>query len=90
MCVYLFVCAHVACTHAVCVCVCTCLYGEISRSNLGRARVNSGTNACKSKTEMNTEAKAPEGGGEVWEGGREKIRKSKSAICLVVSLQSEV
>ena len=39
-------------THAapVCVCVCACarvcacLYGKISRSNLGRARVNSGTN----------------------------------------------
>lgn len=53
-------------------CVRTCLYGEISRSNLGRARVSSGTNACKSETEMNTEAKGPEGGGEVWEGGGRK------------------
>lgn len=68
-------------------CVRTCLYGEISRSNLGRARVSSGTNACKSETEMNTEAKGPEGGGgSVGRRREEKIRKSKSAIRLVVSL----
>lgn len=69
--------------------VCACLYGEISRSNLGRARVNSGTNGREREreTEMNTEVKGAEGGREVWEGGgRKTIRKYRAAVRLVVSL----
>lgn len=46
LCVYLFMWAHAV---RVSVCARTCLYGEISRSNRGRARVNSGTNACKTR-----------------------------------------
>lgn len=84
-------CAHVACFHAACVCVCTCLYGKISRSNLGRARVNSGTKEREREREMNTEVKGPEGGREVWEEGRREGWRKRSgsplsAIRLVVSL----
>lgn len=83
-CVYLFVCAPM--WPAPMQCVRTCLYGEISRSNLGRARVSSGTNVCKSETDEYRSERTRRKRGSVGRRRWEKIRKSKSAIRLVVSL----
>ena len=64
--------------------VCPCLYGEISRSNLGRVRVNSGTN----EREMDRdEYRSERTGGRKGVVGRreEKIRKSSHSSCSVPS-----
>lgn len=83
--VYVCTCSLFSCKR-VCVCVCTCLYGEISGSNLGRARVNSGTKERERERDEYRSERTRGRKGSVGRRREEKIRKSKSAIRLVVSV----